>query len=66
MLKFLWATNQFFEETGKLPQPTLLPDMGTTTEKYIGLKHIYNLKHKNDTITIIEKIKAKFGDENVD
>lgn len=31
MAKFLYATQKFHEETGKLPQPTEMPDMHTTT-----------------------------------
>lgn len=45
MLKFLWATNKFYEETDKLPQSTLLPDMDTTTERYIKVRKIYKDKH---------------------
>jgi len=66
MLKFLWATNKIFEETKQLPQPTNLPDLNTTTERYIKLKNIYKGKHNDDVQKIVEIIKTNFGDLEVD
>ena len=58
LLRFLNAVGKFFKETGKLPQPTVLPDMHTTTVSYIELKQVYKTQHNRD----IEKLSEYIGE----
>lgn len=38
---FLKACCYYYKQTGSLPQPTVLPDISTTTANYIDLKDVY-------------------------
>ena len=61
LLRFLNAVGKFHKESGKLPQPTVLPDMHTTTANYIALKEVYKKQHYQD----VQKLMGLIG-EGVD
>lgn len=56
LLRFLNAVGKFYKETRKLPQPTVLPDMHTTTINYIELKAVYKQEHQRDIKKLVEFI----------
>lgn len=66
MVKFLYACQKFLTRTGLVPQPTSLPDMNTTTQKFISLKNIYKQKHESDINEIVSIIEGEFGRDGID
>ena len=66
MILFLKAAGVYLKQHKCLPQPTILPDMHTSTANYIELKNVYKSEHHRCVKEICSMINEDFPAVKVD